>query len=181
MNERYFIDTNQNKWIPKITLYHAGRIKRALELNVENVDDVTTMVQDPAILADVLFISCEQQAREKGISEEEFGLALGGDSMKHARRAILFAISDFFEDMKTRTVFLDLIKTLEAEGKKNLELLFNHREQTKANIRRSGHKWRQELEASLKKQAESLNSDEPDGETQGKSKISGKQSGKSPE
>ena len=172
MSERFFIDTNKNKWIPRITLFHASRIKRALGMNLENIEDVTTIIQDPAMLADALFISCEQQAREKGIDEEQFGLALGGDSMKHARRAILFAISDFFEDTKKRTFFTELIKTLEDEGNKNIELLFNNRELTKQNIRRRGQKWRTELEAKLKKD---------ENQTPEKSKTSGKPSGKSPE
>ena len=173
MSERYFIDTNKIKWIPQVTLFHAARIKRALGLNIEDLDDITTMTQDPAMLADVLFIACEQQAREKGINEEQFGLSLGGDSIKHARRAILFAISDFFEDTKRRTVFLEMVKIMEEESNKNLDLLFNNREMTKEQIRRSGKKWRSELETALKKST--------DGQTPEKSKTSGKPSGKSPE
>ena len=169
MNERYFIDNNKKRWVPKVTLYHAGRIKRALGLNIENIDDVTTMIQDPATLVDTLFIACEQEAKQSGISDVEFGTALGGDSIKHARRALLFAISDFFEDTKKRTVFSAMIKTMEEEGNKNIELLFNSLEMSKEQIRKHGRKWRQELEAELKKEAAGKLPEKPVSKTSGKS------------
>jgi len=147
--KRNFTDTNGAVWTPKITLFEAARIKRNLEVNIEEIDDINRMIQDPSLLCDTLYIVCEEEARGRNISAEIFGKSLLGDAIKDARQALLGAVSDFFEDPRKRTAFLEYVGTLIEEGDKTLDLIVKSGKATKQKIREEGKKFREELQKQL--------------------------------
>ena len=57
---------------------------------------IDRMAIDPVLLVDVLYCVCKPQADEAGITDEEFGSAMGGDAIDHATSAFLEALVDFF-------------------------------------------------------------------------------------
>ena len=57
------------------------------------IDDI---VNDPCLLVDILWVVCEKQAKAQGVTDEDFGASLAGDSIEDATRAFLDELVDFF-------------------------------------------------------------------------------------
>ena len=174
--QRTFTDTEGRKWSPRISLYTAGRIKRQCSVDVNDIDSLNSGIQDPLTLMDMLFCAIEDEAIKRSISAQDFGNALGGDSLEQATEALLYGIADFFGDQKKRTAFISLIEALKEESTKNVEMLEKQIPMIKAAIRKSGDVFREELTASL---AETVKNDEK--KPPKKSKDSGNSSGNTPE
>ena len=147
--KRTFTDTDGRKWTPKLTLFEAARVKRQLDINMEELDDITRMVQDPALLCDVLFVVCETEANARCVNAETFGRSLAGDAIKAARQALLMAVSDFFEDTRKRTAFSEYIQAMTEEGDKTLDLIMKSTKATKRKIREQGDEFRASLQKEL--------------------------------
>lgn len=50
---------------------------------------------DPILLVDTIWLICEQQAKEQGVSSEDFGRSLAGDAISDATAALLAAILEY--------------------------------------------------------------------------------------
>lgn len=68
-----------------------------------------TLEKDPCKLVDVLFVLCEEQAKEQGISDVQFGEALFGNEIDDATEALIEAHINFSRG-RTRSL---LRKTME--------------------------------------------------------------------
>ena len=66
--------------------------KRVRDLLKEDLLDVKQILErlmvDPILLCDVIYCICKPQADAEGISDEQFGQAMGGDSKEEADLAI---------------------------------------------------------------------------------------------
>jgi hypothetical protein len=56
------------------------------------------LIQDPILVVDVLFVACKEEADAKGISDREFGRAMGGGTITTARTALIGELADFFPE-----------------------------------------------------------------------------------
>ncbi len=171
--KRSFTDTENRSWTPEINLYTAGRIRRKLDINVEDIDSLNNAILDPATRADLLFLAVEEEAIKRRVSDVEFGKSLGGDCMKDATEALLYAISDFFEAPKKRTAFINLIEAMRAEADLNVDYMIEKAPLIRQAIRKSGETFRKELDRQLEEAVEPAPSK--------KSRTSGKESGSTPE
>ncbi len=63
-------------------------------------DTFIKMADDPCLLANVLYVLCEKQAAELGVSDEDFGRLMAGDVIEHAATAMEEAVTDFFPQQK---------------------------------------------------------------------------------
>ncbi len=63
-------------------------------------DTFIKFADDPCLLANVLFVLCEEQAKEREVSDEDFGRLLAGDVIEHAATALEEAVTDFFPQQK---------------------------------------------------------------------------------
>ena len=59
-------------------------------------DTIDRVANDPILLCDILWVLCEQQAKADGVTDEDFGSSLAGDSIETATRAFLDELVDFF-------------------------------------------------------------------------------------
>ncbi|MBN2377064.1 MAG: hypothetical protein JXD22_11725 [Sedimentisphaerales bacterium] len=57
---------------------------------------LTRLGTDEMMLCDVIYSLCKTQADVSGISDEDFGLRLGGDAILHAQEAFYEELIDFF-------------------------------------------------------------------------------------
>ncbi|MDR1957609.1 MAG: hypothetical protein LBQ54_00935 [Planctomycetaceae bacterium] len=174
MTKRTFTDNEGRHWSPKINLYTASRIKRNLDVNIEDFNALNAAITDPCSRCDLLFLSIEDQAIKNGVTPESFGRSLAGDVMKEATEALLNVISDFFEDAKKRTAFTEMVQAMREEAEKTTDYMITQSAKIKAAISRAGESFRKEFQKNLDTLA---NPDPP--ET--KSKTSGKTSGKTRE
>lgn len=80
---------------------------------------------DPVLLVDVLYAVCKAECDQKGVTDEDFGMAMGGDAVEHATTALLDEIIDFFPAPK-RLAFqkiLSATRRFEEIARKRLDAL----------------------------------------------------------
>lgn len=110
-----FVDNQGRTWMLNVNVGALKRVKALCNgLNLLNIimfdekkNDVNTDVleslsTDVILLVDVLYAVCKPEADAQGISDEDFGASLSGDSIEYASSALLDAIVDFFPEAKRK-------------------------------------------------------------------------------
>ena len=131
---RQFRDTKGRTWRVELNVRQMKRVRDALGVDLVNViearrdgtvaaDTLERVANDPVLLADILWVLCEGEAKPAGVTDDDFGSALAGDAISEATRAFLDELVDFFPG--ARRLFLrkavDLARTCEAEGEEALK------------------------------------------------------------
>jgi len=96
-----FKDTENRDWTVEITVGAVKRVRAALDVDLYSlIDDkaagLAKLMNDPCMLVAVIFVLCREQAEKQEVSEEQFGNALGGDTLEACADAFLEALTDFF-------------------------------------------------------------------------------------
>jgi hypothetical protein len=113
-----FNDTQGRPWTITLNVDAIRRVRSVLNVNLlEAIEGklLERLITDPVLLCDILFVIVQPEAISKGVSDEDFGRALGGDVLDVATTALLEELVDFFPSAK-RTVFrkaLTKLKQLE--------------------------------------------------------------------
>ena len=130
---RQFTDTKERVWDVELNVRQMKRVRDVLGIDLVNViqagkdgavatDTLDMVANDPILLVDILWVLCEVQAKAAGVTDDDFGSSLAGDSISDATRAFLDELVDFFPG--ARRLFLkkavDLARKYETE---NLEVL----------------------------------------------------------
>ena len=130
---RQFTDTKERVWDVELNVRQMKRVRDALGIDLVNViqagkdgavatDTLDRVANDPILLVDILWVLCEGQAKAAGVTDDDFGSSLAGDSISDATKAFLDELVDFFPG--ARRLFLkkavDLARKYETE---NLEVL----------------------------------------------------------
>jgi hypothetical protein len=98
---RSFKDADGREWVLSVHVGVIRRIRQATDVDLPKlIDDglkgLRELLRDPCKLCDVLFVMVKDQADKKGITDEQFGAALGGDALGEAADAFVEALVDFF-------------------------------------------------------------------------------------
>ncbi len=104
---RQFTDTKERVWDVELNVRQMKRVRDVLGVDLVNViqagkdgavatDTLDRVANDPILLCDILWVLCEQQAKADGVTDEDFGSSLAGDSIETATRAFLDELVDFF-------------------------------------------------------------------------------------
>ena len=72
------------------------RAERDVDLVASDMSGLQKAASDVALLADVLWVLCRDAAVKVGITEEQFGRGIVGDTWEEARRALQYAVAHFF-------------------------------------------------------------------------------------
>ena len=130
---RQFTETKERVWEVELNVRQMKRVRNMLGIDLVNViqagkdgavatDTLDRVANDPILLVDILWVLCEGQAKAAGVTDDDFGSSLAGDSISDATRAFLDELVDFFPG--ARRLFLkkavDLAREYETE---NLGLL----------------------------------------------------------
>ena len=128
-----FTDNKGRVWEVELNIRQMKRVRDTLGIDLVNVisankdgsvstDTLERVANDPILLVDILWVLCEGQAKAAGVTDDDFGSSLAGDSISDATRAFLDELVDFFPG--ARRLFLkkavDLARKYETE---NLEVL----------------------------------------------------------
>ena len=131
---RSFRDTKGRTWKVELNVRQMKRVRDALGVDLVNViearrdgtvaaDTLERVANDPVLLADILWVLCEGEAKPAGVTDDDFGSALAGDAISEATRAFLDELVDFFPG--ARRLFLrkavDLARKCESEGEAALK------------------------------------------------------------
>jgi len=69
------------------------------------------LIADPVLLVDVLYVVFKDQADSAGITDEQFGRAMGGDAIDAATKAFLEELADFTPSPRDRARARKVIAT----------------------------------------------------------------------
>jgi len=69
------------------------------------------LIADPVLLVDVLYVVCKDQADGAGVTDEQFGRAMGGDAIDAATKAFLEELADFTPSPRDRARARKVIET----------------------------------------------------------------------
>lgn len=107
-----FRDLNQREWTIRLDVPLVRRIAEVTGIKLTDLraDPFLRMSTDPCLLVDVLWLLCERQAKEAGISDIQFGEAIG-DQIDAATEAMQDAIVNFSHSSKR-----SLLRSLIAEN-----------------------------------------------------------------
>jgi len=98
---RTYKDADGREWAVKVTV---DTIERVREIGVD-LGDLTTetikrLAMDDVLLVRTLWLVCEKQADERGISSAQFGEAMVGEPLENAFDALRGSLEDFFPPRK---------------------------------------------------------------------------------
>lgn len=111
-----FIDNSGRPWVFSINVAAAKRCRALVgvdlyKLATDSMRPLGELLSDPITLVDVLYVLCKEQADAQNVSDEDFGRAMGGDSILRAVKAFQEELIDFFPDPRVRA---GLKKVMEA-------------------------------------------------------------------
>jgi len=104
---RRFTDTKGRAWELDLNVRQMKRVRDILGIDLVNIistgkdgavatDTLDRVANDPILLVDILWVLCEGQAKSAGVTDEDFGSSLAGESIAEATRAFLDELVDFF-------------------------------------------------------------------------------------
>ena len=129
-----FTDSKGRAWEVELNIRQMKRVRDTLGIDLVNVisagrdgsvstDTLDRVANDPILLVDILWVLCEGQAKPSGVTDDDFGSSLAGDSISDATRAFLDELVDFFPG--ARRLFLkkavDLARKFERESAEVLQ------------------------------------------------------------
>jgi hypothetical protein len=96
---KVFKDGNGKEWFITINVAACKRVRGELGVDLPGLADVGRLgelLEDLVRFVDVLFVLCRPQAEQSGVTDEQFGAALGGDTLEAAAEAFVQELIDFF-------------------------------------------------------------------------------------
>lgn len=119
---RTFTDTTGHVWSLSVTVRTVKQVKEATDvLLTELFDDdcalLARLSKDVCTLVDIIWVICQSQAEEAGVSEGEFAERLGGDALGDASEAFARAIADFFTSPEQRRGLHAMLNKIQATGR----------------------------------------------------------------
>jgi len=115
-----FVDTAGRSWTLSLTLDAAKRVKgllgggvNLLALEAGDPPLLTRLGTDVILLCDVIYAVLKPQADAADVTDEQFGAALGGETILAAQTAFYEELVDFFRGLGRA----DLARAVEAQRK----------------------------------------------------------------
>jgi len=129
---RTFKDKEKKDWGVSITVGSLKRVKELLKIDLiegasdKKEDNIFIKIStDPIMLVDIIYVLCKPEADKLGISDEQFGGLMNGDSVEEATAVFIEELIDFFPTARRpmlRTM-TDKIKDLQTKG---IAYVMNH-------------------------------------------------------
>jgi hypothetical protein len=121
-----FADNAGRTWTVAVNVDAVKRVRSLCSVNLMEIvegDLLGRLANDPVLLCDVLFAVCKPEADTKGISDEDFGRAMGGDAIEAATAAFLEEMVGFFPSPRRAVLqkALDRLRALEARALRAVE------------------------------------------------------------
>lgn len=99
-----FKDTKDRRWKIEMTISAIKRVKGAIDVDLLKMDQgdpplLTVLGTDVEVLCDIIFCLVMPQADDLGVSDVQFGEAMGGETMLQAQVAFYEELADFFRGL----------------------------------------------------------------------------------
>ena len=95
-----FKDTKDREWDITLDVLQLKAVRERLQFKLgdilsNNMAGLQQLATDPELLVNVLWVLCEKQARERGVTAESFGQSLTGDAIEAGFECLMGAYADF--------------------------------------------------------------------------------------
>ena len=129
-----FKDNEGRTWAVAVDVAAIKRARTLAGFDLAGVldrrEDAERLARDPVLLVDVLYAVCKPEADARGVSDEAFGAAMGGDAIALATEALIEGIVSFSPNPRVRAMHrtaLAKAKEAEARALERLERGFEER------------------------------------------------------
>ncbi len=110
-----FCDNTGRSWLISVNVGTIKKVRALCNVDLANIisiengekpkiDLLEKLATDPVLLVDVLYAICKDEADKLGVSDEDFGRAMAGDSIEYATTALLDEVIDFFPEVKRQAL-----------------------------------------------------------------------------
>ncbi len=128
---RSFADNGGRTWSIAVNFWTCRQVRDRVGVDLfklieNNLTPLADLLNDPVKFCDVLFVLASDQAKAAGVTDEQFGRSLGGDSYGQAQTAFFEALIDFFPDARAR----DAMRKILTAARRTGELLVSELEKT---------------------------------------------------
>lgn len=110
-----FVDTAGRTWAVSVDVATVKRVRSLVDVDLLDLEKSMPAIADPVTLCDVLYAIVQPQAEKAGVTDEQFGAAMGGDTLDAASNALLESLTLFFSGPRRETLRKVLEKTKRAE------------------------------------------------------------------
>lgn len=100
-----FKDDTGVDWVVDLNVTEVKRVRELAGVDLLDIDGgkvFQNVLTDPMYLASTMFVLCESQCAERGMSADDFGRIMKGDVWDRAAEALIQAIVDFSRNPKAR-------------------------------------------------------------------------------
>jgi len=109
-----FSDNESRKWDIRIDIESIRRVRKAHGIDLAKVfaspDALSALNEDVCLLVDVLWELVSTQAETRGVTAEQFGRSLAGDSLDAAIHAFEEAVIEFLPQSQRRDIVRRIIE-----------------------------------------------------------------------
>jgi len=114
-----FTDHENSSWSCTITINDVKRLRELVGLDVMTAVEgkLFESLADPVLLCDALNVVCMSQIERRGLTNEQFGLLLLGDTIERAANAFVEGVIDFFPSQRRQILTTLWEKQVAAEKK----------------------------------------------------------------
>lgn len=111
-----FKDNTDRTWAIEVNVDAVRRVKSALDINLAQLteDLIKQLAEDPILLCDVVYCICQPEAAKVGVTDEDFGRAMAGESIDAAAKALMAELINFSRNPTRREI---LRKAMEKQQK----------------------------------------------------------------
>jgi len=98
-----FVDNAGRTWTVAVNVDAIKRVRTLCDVNLLEIVEgelLGRLANDPVLLCDVLYAVSKPELDAKGVSDEDFGRAMGGDGIEAATAAFLEEMVGFFPSPK---------------------------------------------------------------------------------
>ena len=111
--KKTFKDNAGRTWTIAVTVSGVKRVRDVLGLDLLDTQSaIPRLMIDPVLLCDAAYVLLKPQCDQQSITDEMFGEGLAGDAITHCRRAVLEAVTDFFDDPADRKRIAEILPTV---------------------------------------------------------------------
>lgn len=112
-----FRDNTGREWCLSLNGWQLKRLKEQIGFDARDHESIFQAVGDPALLCDVLYVLCQEQADKDGVTDRQFGEALTGDAIDSAADAYMQESVDFFPQRQRPALKAMLTKIQEMQDR----------------------------------------------------------------
>jgi hypothetical protein len=123
---RTFRDNAGREWSVEVNVAALKRVRAMLNIDLLEVVQGTLierLMRDPVLLCDCVYILCKPEVDERGISDEQFGIAMAGDAIEDATQALLEELVSFCPSPRDRKNLGRVLETARSAMEKARDLV----------------------------------------------------------